>query len=1235
MKHKLFRNISLAIVSIFGISATGVTVNYLCSNEQYVKAEAVDVLLAEYYASSYMTTVRSESAAINNFYWSFNSPCTPSFNNNTLTVHLHYDSTQPIYRLFYKNPNSKKISKVVVEFAKQAGDGSLSPVDVYLGGGTYNANRWNKLDSVGTTRSEVRFTPPDNFDLNNQKGLVEFQWGCNNNSSGHNDFDTYFYSIKIYEEVTNITVTFNQQNGSGGTSSTSATPGSAMPSITLPTRNGYDFAGYFSEANGGGTKYYNSNGTSAHTCPASNITLYAYWTLKAEIQNVIDEINAIGDVVYPDSREGILDARNDYEDLSSTYKALVNNYSTLENDETQYATLRTNAINATKGLISNIGEVSYPESKEDIVAAEAAYNYLYSGDRSEIDNYDTLTAARNEFDELRAAAIEMVIETIDNIGDINYPGSKEALEYAEDLYSHLHNDDKNSSVITNQDVMLDDRTNYNNQRNSAVDQVIANINAISEPFDLDNYDDEISTARNSYEALDEDEKNTTWVTNYQRLLDAEAAQEVTKEILAIDSSKDPDEYKEAILEAREHYDALTEDQKSFVPSGVVKVLTDNEEAYPVVKLIDDIGDLTYDGGDNDSLDAIIEAEEAYNALTDDQKKLVDEANHNTLLYDRDTYDNTKETCDYIADIGKVTLSDTSKAKLEKAREKYDTLNDEAKELVKNYNNSYKTLDDGEHVYETLVKIDAIGEVSYDTLSKERIDEARRMYNSLTGDQKALIDAEFLKVLEDSEATYEQKQTTGNVIVILFLIISCLLLIIGSILLYCLIKERTNNDDDDDNGGSTKNKPVKTMSFPLPLILVAVGTTSHYLDAPFIALYIIAGLTILVWLTDLILYFFFKPKGVSMKDYVKGLLKNLKPKKKEAKDDEEVITVTDANGNKFQIRYIKSFTAKLIQASDESKAYYEQLKNEALSYKGVTSRVSWHYDSINFGREQVMKFAIKGKTLCVFYALNPDEYLDSKYKVEKSEVKKFTEVPCLYRIKNDRRRDYAKELIKVVMAKYGLEKGEEKHESYILPYEDNKPLIARGLIKELKVPVNKPAEIVLDYKNDEEGNEVITTKDETGHVYETRYVKSFTARYIQSTDEAKDFYTELKNYALSYNVTSRVSWLYDSINNGKEQLLKFNVRGKTLCIYYALDVDKLGEKYKVEKSLAKKYSKVPCLYRINNARRLNYAKELIDRVMKKYKLEKEKESHEDFHLPYEDKEALISKGYIRKSRVLIK
>lgn len=85
------------------------------------------------------------------------------------------------------------------------------------------------------------------------------------------------------------TVSFDNNSGTGGTNTVTATYDADMPSkaSNLPTRTGYTFAGYYdseTDNDGTGTKYYNANGTSAkkwNKDTESNTTLYAKWTLNS------------------------------------------------------------------------------------------------------------------------------------------------------------------------------------------------------------------------------------------------------------------------------------------------------------------------------------------------------------------------------------------------------------------------------------------------------------------------------------------------------------------------------------------------------------------------------------------------------------------------------------------------------------------------------------------------------------------------------------------------------------------------------------------------------------------------------------------------------------------------------------------------------------------------------------------------------------------------------------------
>ncbi len=99
---------------------------------------------------------------------------------------------------------------------------------------------------------------------------------------GSQTYTTNNTTLYAYWTANSYTVTLDRQGATDGSSSVTATYDSAMPSITVPTRTGYTFQGYYISQNGGGTKYYNSDGTSARNYDIANdTTLYAYWTANS------------------------------------------------------------------------------------------------------------------------------------------------------------------------------------------------------------------------------------------------------------------------------------------------------------------------------------------------------------------------------------------------------------------------------------------------------------------------------------------------------------------------------------------------------------------------------------------------------------------------------------------------------------------------------------------------------------------------------------------------------------------------------------------------------------------------------------------------------------------------------------------------------------------------------------------------------------------------------------------
>ena len=169
----------------------------------------------------------------------------------------------------------------------------------------------------------------------------------------------------------------------------------------------------------------------------------------------------------------------------------------------------------------------------------------------------------------------------------------------------------------------------------------------------------------------------------------------------------------------------------------------------------------------------------------------------------------------------------------------------------------------------------------------------------------------------------------------------------------------------------------------------------------------------------------------------------------------VMPIEDETGE-MGVRYDRSFTAKLIQSSDEVKEWYGEIKNYLLSFKKVHARMSWGRESFRIGRDCFARVVIKGKTLCILLAIIPPSCQDTKYKIEDlADLSSCKDTPCLYRIKSNRRLTYAKELIDIILQEYGAKPIKNREAvDYYMPYEGTVDLIKRGLIKRKIVAKSK-------------------------------------------------------------------------------------------------------------------------------------------------------------------------------------
>lgn len=178
---------------------------------------------------------------------------------------------------------------------------------------------------------------------------------------------------------------------------------------------------------------------------------------------------------------------------------------------------------------------------------------------------------------------------------------------------------------------------------------------------------------------------------------------------------------------------------------------------------------------------------------------------------------------------------------------------------------------------------------------------------------------------------------------------------------------------------------------------------------------------------------------------------------EADDMTTMLLLPD--GRHVLIKYRKSFRARMIQSDDETKSYYSEVKNYILSFDGVAASDSWNYESFAYGRRQIAKINVSGKTIVLFLALDPATLEGSKYKYDDvGDRKRFEKTPVKLKIRSARSFKWAKELIDATMEAAERPFVALLNENFIDPYEEKEPLIARDLIQITATEVESGAKV---------------------------------------------------------------------------------------------------------------------------------------------------------------------------------
>ena len=203
-------------------------------------------------------------------------------------------------------------------------------------------------------------------------------------------------------------------------------------------------------------------------------------------------------------------------------------------------------------------------------------------------------------------------------------------------------------------------------KDSEVDKKIKDINKTISDEDLSLDDAEaIKKAKEEYDSLTDEQKKQIPPEIADKLFAYDVAVDIDA-LPPIDKIT-PDD-KESIEKAKKAYEELTEEQKKLVPPEIVDKLLVSELTLDVITL-PDTDKLT-----PDDKDAVKAAKETFDKLTDEQKLLVPQE-----IVDKLMAENVIVDIISLPDADKITAND--KEAIEAARKAYEALTDEQKKLV--------------------------------------------------------------------------------------------------------------------------------------------------------------------------------------------------------------------------------------------------------------------------------------------------------------------------------------------------------------------------------------------------------------------------------------------------------------------------------------------------------------------------------------------------------------------------
>lgn len=140
------------------------------------------------------------------------------------------------------------------------------------------------------------------------------------------------------------------------------------------------------------------------------------------------------------------------------------------------------------------------------------------------------------------------------------------------------------------------------------------------------------------------------------------------------------------------------------------------------------------------------------------------------------------------------------------------------------------------------------------------------------------------------------------------------------------------------------------------------------------------------------------------------------------EKEEKIEIIEENVKFIKTEPIKvnseiismSFVDELFKADKAVKEYYSEIKNELLSYEGVSSKIKRDFETFYLHNLPIARLDIEKGTLYAFYALDPTVYKVEEYKHENvSKKKEFAVVPLKLKVNSLQSLRHAKMFVRII------------------------------------------------------------------------------------------------------------------------------------------------------------------------------------------------------------------------------